>query len=146
MRSPKWPDPTADRGKHTIDYALDPRAGRWCEASTFRRGAEYNAPLLPAVTDRHRGDRPALASFVKLAPERYVLSSIKKAEDSAAWIVQWYDAKGEEGTAELTLPFTPKRAVLTSFLEEDGAPVPFEKNVLKVPTRRNAVVTVKVEP
>ena len=74
------------------------------------------------------------------------MSSIKKAEDSSAWIVQWYDAKGEDGIAELTLPFTPKRAVVTSFLEEDGAPVAFVKNVLKVPTRRNAVVTVKVEP
>ena len=146
LRSPKWPDPTADRGKHAIEYALYPHAGRWREASTFRRGAEYNAPLLSVVTDRHRGDRPALASFVKLAPDRYVLSSIKKAEDSAAWIVQWYDAKGEDGIAELTLPFTPKRAVVTSFLEEDGAPLAFEKNVLRVPTRKNAIVTVKVYP
>jgi len=29
---------------------------------------------------------------------------------------------------------------------EDGAPVAFEKNLLKVPTRRNAIVTAKVEP
>ena len=146
LRSPKWPDPTADRGKHTIEYALYPHAGRWRDASTFRRGAEYNVPLLAIVTDRHRGLRLTPPSFVKLAPERYVLSSIKKAEDSAAWIIQWYDAKGEDGVAELTLPFTPKRAFVTSFLEEDGASLPFEKNVLRVPTRKNAIVTVKVEP
>ena len=146
LRSPKWPDPTADRGHHAIEYALYPHEGRWREAGTARRGAEYNAPLLPVVTDRHRGNRPPVQSFVRLSPERYVLSSIKKAEDSASWIVQWYDTKGEDGVAELTLPFTPKRAVLTNFLEEDGAPVAFEKTVLRVPTRRNAIVTVKVEP
>jgi alpha-mannosidase len=145
LRSPKWPDPTADRGQHVIEYALYPHTGRWRDAATVKRGAEYNAPLLPVVTDRHRGDRPAVDSFVTIAPERYVLTTIKKAEDSSAWIVRWYDTRGEDGIATLTLPFTPKRVVLTSFLEEDGAPVGFEKNVLKVPTRGNAIVTVKVE-
>lgn len=146
LRSPNWPDPTADRGRHTIDYALYPHAGGWRAARTVRRAAEYNAPMLPVATDRHRGDRGPSMSFTALAPERYVLTSVKKAEDSPAWIVQWYEAQGEDGTAELTLPFVPKRATLTSFLEEDGAPVPFDKNVLKVPTRRNAIVTVKVLP
>jgi len=145
LRSPKWPDPTADRGKHTIEYALYPHAGRWRDAATVRRAAEYNTPLLPVVVSRHPGERAGLASLVSLAPERFVLTTIKKAEDSSAWILRWYETRGEGGTAEVTLPFTPKRAVMTSFLEEDGAPVPFEKNVLKVPTRGNAIVTVKVE-
>ena len=145
LRSPKWPDPTADRGKHMIEYALYPHARRWRDAGTVRRGAEYNAPLLAVVTTRHPAAGAPARSFVTLSPERFVLTSIKKAEDSAAWIVQWYDSTEEGGTAVLTLPYTPKRAVLTSFLEEDGAPVPFERNVLKVPTRGHAVVTVKVE-
>jgi alpha-mannosidase len=145
LRSPKWPDPTADRGKHTIEYALYPHAGRWREAETFRRGAEYNVPLLAVVTDRHRGERPASTSFVTLSPSRYVLTSIKQAEDSAAWIVRWYDAAGEDGTAELTLPFTPARASLTNFVEDPGTPVPITGRVLRVPTRRNGIVTVRVE-
>jgi len=145
LRSPKWPDPTADRGKHTIEYALYPHAGRWKDAATVRRGAEYNAPLLPVVTDHHKGARAATDGFVTLGPDRYLLTAIKKAEDSSAWIVQWYDTKGEDGTADLTLPFTPKRAVLTGFVEDDGAPVPIKGNVLHVPTRANAIVTVKVE-
>jgi alpha-mannosidase len=144
LRSPKWPDPTADRGKHTIEYALYAHEGRWRDAHTVRRAAEYNAPLLPVTTNRHRGPRPAQLPFVTVAPERCILTSIKKAEDSPDWIVQWYDAKGEDGICELTLPFTPKRAVMTNFLEDDGAPIAFEKNVLKIPTHRNTIVTVKV--
>jgi alpha-mannosidase len=146
LRSPKWPDPTADRGKHTIEYALYPHAGRVAQSRTVRRGAEYNAPLLAVVTDRHRGELGPMRSVVRLSPDRYVLSSVKTAEDSPAWIVQWYETKGEGGVAELTLPFTPRRAVVTNFLEEDGAPVPFDNNVLKVETRPHAIVTVKIEP
>ena len=41
LRSPVWPDPTADRGKHTMEYALYPHAGRWQAARTVRRGYEF---------------------------------------------------------------------------------------------------------
>lgn len=146
LRSPNWPDPTADRGKHTIEYALYPHPGGWREALTARHGAEYNAPLLPFVTDKHGGRRPTEDSFVRLTPEAFMLTTIKKAEDSSAWIVQWYDTKGEDGIANVTLPFTPKKATITSFLEEDGTPIAVSGNVLRVPTRAHGIVTLKVEP
>ncbi len=144
LRSPKWPDPTADRGKHRMEYALYPHAGRW-NAATVHRGAEYDAPLLPLVTDRHPGTRPPTDSFVRISPDGNVLASLKQAEDGSAWILQWYDAIGEAGVVDVTLPFTPRRAVLTNFLEEDGIPIPFQGNVLHVPTGASTVMTVKVE-
>jgi alpha-mannosidase len=146
LRSPVWPDPTADRGKHVIEYALYPHAGRWREAATVRRGAEYDAPLLAVVTDRHPGPLPAEKSFVSLGPERYVLASIKRAEDSDAWVLQYYESKGEAGIAELVLPFAPKKVMKSNFLEEDGDPVPFEGNAVRLATPRNAVITLKVFP
>jgi alpha-mannosidase len=146
LRSPLWPDPTADRGAHTIEYALYPHAGRWRAAGTARRGAEYGTPLLAVATDRHPGSLPPEKSFVSLGPDRYVLASIKRAEDSDAWVVRWYESRGEPGTAELALPFTPRKVVTSNFLEEDGEPVPSLGSVVKVPTPPNAVVTVKVFP
>jgi alpha-mannosidase len=144
LRSPKWPDPTADRGKHTIEYALYPHAQNWREANTVRRGYEYNNPLLAVLGEAHKGTLPDTKSFVQLTPGNLVLTTIKKAEDSAAWIFQWYDAKGEEVQAMLTLPETPKQVVMSNFLEEDGMPVGFDQKVVQVKTRKNAVVTVKV--
>ena len=69
---------------------------------------------------------------------------MKKAEDGDGWIFQWYDAKGEETDATLTLPLAPKSVVMSDFLEKDGASVPFEKNVVKVRTKKSGVVTIKV--
>ena len=145
LRSPKWPDPTADRGKHHIEYALYPHAKRWRDAATVRRAAEYDAPLLAVTAGKHAGTLPAAKSFVSLAPERYQLDSIKKAEDSSAWIVQWHETKGEDGSATLTLPFTPKQVVRTDFLEQGGQPVSFQGAVVTVPTGKNSVVTLRVE-
>ena len=144
LRSPKWPDPTADRGKHSIEYALYPHAGRLEKALVTRKGFEYNNPLIAVVTDRHKGKLPAQHSFVELQPANLVLTTLKKAEDSNAWIVQWYDAKGEQTDATLTLPNVPKRVLSSNALEEDGAPVSFKNNVVGVRTRKSGVTTLKI--
>lgn len=103
-----------------------------------------NNPLLAVLGEAHEGTLPNKKSFVQLSPANLVLTTIKKAEGSAAWIFQWHDAKGEESLAMLTLPQTPKQVMLSNFLEEDGTPVGFDQKVVQVKTRKNAIVTVKV--
>jgi len=144
LRSPKWPDPTADRGKHSIEYSLYPHSGTWRAAGTVQRGYEFNNPLIAVMTDAHKGKLPETNSFVRLSPSNLVLTSIKKAEDSDAWVIQWYDSGGEESQATLLLPRVPKNVVRTNFLEEEGSPVTAEKNLVRVNTKRSSVVTLKV--
>jgi alpha-mannosidase len=144
LRSPRWPDPTADRGKHSIEYALYPHAGGWREANTVQKGYEFNEPLIALTTDAHRGTLPQTHSFVQLTPATLVLTVVKKAEDSEAWIVQWYDAVGADTKAVVKLPRAPKRVVISNFLEDDGATLPHRNNEVTVETKKNSVVTIKV--
>jgi alpha-mannosidase len=144
LRSPKSPDPTADRGKHRIEYSLYPHAGNWREAGTVHLGYEYNNSLNAVIDKNHKGRLPSEYSFVKLAPSNLVLTTVKKAEGSNTIIYQWYDAEGKEGTATLKLDRIPKKAVLSNFLEEDGKPLVVKQDVVLVPSGKNAVVTVKV--
>jgi alpha-mannosidase len=144
LRSPKWPDPNADRGKHSIEYSLFPHTGKVMQSQTVQRGYEYNEPLIAMLTTSHKGKLPATHSFVQIEPSNLVLTSIKKAEDTDAWVMQWYDAKGEGCEAVLTLPSQPKNVLKTNFMEEDGIEIPFVKNVVKMRTERNSVMTIKV--
>lgn len=144
LRSPKWPDPTADRGKHRIEYALYPHDKTWKEAGTVRRGLEYNQPLLAVRTTAHTGTLPATHSFLTAGPSNIILTSIKKEEEGSGWVVQWYESEGKETEAMVTLPVSPKKAVVSNFLEEDGAPVTLKGNRLTVPTEANSVMTIKV--
>jgi alpha-mannosidase len=144
LRSPKWPDPTADRGKHSIDYALYPHADRWSKARTLNRGYEYNFPLIPILTNAHSGKLASEYSFAKLEPSNLVLTSIKKAEDSQALIFQFYDAHGIDSKATLMLTQPAKKAVLCNFLEEDGEPVKVDKNKIILDVKKNSVMTLKV--
>ena len=144
LRSPKWPDPTADRGKHVIEYALYPHKGTWRDAHTVQRGYEFNYPLISVLTDVHKGDLPLQQSFVRLTPSNLVLTGLKKAEDGDAWIVQWYDAEGEASTAAVTFPRAPKKVERSNFIEASGIDIPAEKNTVRVPTNKSSVVTIKV--
>ncbi len=144
LRSPKWPDPTADRGKHSINYALYPHAGSWKGAQTVRRGYEFNNPLIAVIVDPHKGSLPARFSYLSLSPGNLVLSTVKKAEDSNAWIIQWYDATGIDCTARVRLPKAPQSAVLSNFLEENGQSLTIQGTTLEVPTKAHGVVTIMV--
>jgi alpha-mannosidase len=144
LRSPTFPDPLADRGKHSIDYSLFPHQGRVETSRTVARGYEYNNPLIAVLTTSHKGTAPAAHSFVSLAPANLVLTTMKKAEDSGAWIVQWYDAQGVDSEARLKLPRAPSKVVQSDFMEADGAPLVVHGSVVTVPTKKHSVVTVKV--
>ena len=73
-----------------------------------------------------------------------MLTTVKQAEDDKAWIIQWYEDTGEDVEASLTLPKTPKKVSRSNFLEEDGLPIPFQKNIVRIPTKKNSVQTIKV--
>jgi len=144
LRSPKWPDPTADRGKHSMEYALYPHQGRWQAAQTLRSGYEYNAPLLAILADVHKGKLAPSVSFVRLEPANLVLTTVKKAEDSNAWIVQWYNTAPSEAEAVLTLPKKPAKVFTSNFLEETRAPVHFDSHVIRVKTPKSGVMTLRI--
>ena len=144
LRSPKWPDPLADRGQHSIEYSLYPHRARVDEANTVQRGYEYNNPLIAVIGEVHKGRRPASYSFVQLSPKNLVLTTVKKAEDGDAWIVQWYDAKGVDSQARLTLPAAPVKVVRSDFLEGDGAPEAFKGAEAHALTKKSSITTLKI--
>lgn len=144
LRSPKWPDATADRGKHRIEYALYPHEKTWKEAATVRKAIEYGNPLIAQMTPQQKGTLPLSQSFVRVQPSNIILTSLKKEEDGNGWILQWYESSGKDTEVSVELPKQPVKAVASNFLEEDGVPVAFKGKILSVPTKANSVVTVKV--
>jgi alpha-mannosidase len=144
LRSPKWPDPTADRGKHTITYALFPHAGGPTEGLTVRRGYELNTPLLAFRTTVHKGTLQARQSGLKLEPSTLVLTSLKVAEDGGGWVVQWYESAGRNTTARLSLPRKATSVRLSNFLEDEGQAVSPRGTEVEVETPAHRVMTMRV--
>jgi alpha-mannosidase len=144
LRSPNWPDPTADRGEHVIEYSIYGHKGGWEEGKTVQRGYEINTPLIPLVVKSGSGKLPAAGSFFRCEPDNVVLTVVKKAEDSDAWVLQLYESTGKSTVATITLPRHAKKVLMSNFLEEDGAPVDFKNGQVSLMVGKNQIVTVKV--
>jgi alpha-mannosidase len=145
LRAPTWPDPMADRGKHTIRYAIYPHSGSWQEAQTVLRGYEFNEPLLVKMGERGEGELPLQHSFVQIDPSSIILSSIKKAEDgSNCWVLQLYESSGNPSTVQVILPRVPTRLMQSNFLEDNLLPMSIEGKIVKFEMKKYEIKTIKI--
>ena len=156
LRSPKWPDPIADMGKHKIEYSLYPHSGDWKNAGTMKKGYEYNYPLMAKLVKPHPGKLPKYFSFISLDKPNVILHTVKLREPEKSfsesgsnfkknvWILRLFEYYGNETEVEVKLPGKIKKAVWSNFMEEDGEPIPVSKDKLKLKLAPKRIVTVKV--
>jgi alpha-mannosidase len=137
LRSPRSPDPQADKGRHEFAYALVPHAGGWREAGTVAEAIRFNAPL------RRTAPLP-VESFASVDDTNLVLDTIKRAEDSDALVLRLYDAHGARGTARLRLASPPETARRANALEDDGDELAIEDGGVVLGYRPHEILTVKV--
>ncbi len=134
LRSPKWPDPTADRGYHEFTYAIYPHSGTWQAAQTVRKGLELNSPLQVVRVGEgatggqgDEGTGRSLTtnhSFIDLHAQNLVLMAFKPSETiDRSWVLRCYECHGTEGAIELTgdLDLQIDRSI--DLLEETRSPV-----------------------
>ena len=144
LRSPVWPDPTADQGFHRFTYSLYPHAGSWKEAGTVRQGYELNTPLLAVTAAPHPGPLPAAFSFAALGPGNLVLTAVKKAEDDAGLIFRFYEFAGRKSEARLHLPPGAVRAWETDLMEKPERELPLHQGEVTLATGPYEIKCVKV--
>lgn len=148
LRSSYSPDPKPDVGIHKVKYSLYPHVADWKKVLTFRRGYEINHPLEahivmdPSATN---GYMPEEYSFLTVAPENIVVSSVKMAEDSQGFIIRMYDATGEGAKAELTLRFKIQNAYESDMLERIVRPVHVRQNTIRTSLSPFEIKTLLIE-
>jgi alpha-mannosidase len=146
LRSPTWPDPHADRGRHHFSYSLYPHAGDWKQAMTVRRGYEFNYEMQSMQLEAHDGVRPPEYSFVRVSNPNVVLTAVKKAEDADGLIFRFYEWAGTTGDVPIEVPGGATSASLTNLMEQpEGSPLPVSDNKVTVPVHPFEVVSVRVD-
>ncbi|RFA12441.1 hypothetical protein B7R22_15030 [Subtercola boreus] len=109
LRSPTFPDKTADRGSHTFTYAFRPFAPD-ALTEVIRDGYRLNNPLLIAPG-------AAFDSVASVDHPGIVIETIKPAEEGRGVIVRLYESLGEPTTAALRTTLEHLRASETDLIE-----------------------------
>ncbi len=108
LRSPRWPDNTADIGVHEFTYSLYPHEGGWRESEVVRQGFELNQPLTLFATTAHEGVRPSTASLLEVQSRHGIVDAIKIAEDSGGAVIRLYESGGGRERMELAFSGGPE--------------------------------------
>ncbi|GHB60372.1 alpha-mannosidase [Streptomyces cirratus] len=109
LRAPRYPDPEADQGTHTVAFSLAPGASI---ADAVREGHALNLP------ERVVSGAGPVAPLVAVDNDAVVVEAVKLAEDrSGDVVVRVYESLGGRATATLTTDFAPTGAAECDLLE-----------------------------
>jgi alpha-mannosidase len=145
LRSPAYPDPHADEGKHRFTYSLYPHAGTWVQAATTQRGYELNYPLMARVEFAHAGTLGKQYSFAELKPANLVLTAMKKAEDDDGLVFRFFEWAGKPVEATLRLPAGATRAVETNLMEKEQNQLAIKSGAVSIAVKPYEVKAIKVQ-
>jgi alpha-mannosidase len=136
LRSPRWPDPEADVGRHDLAFAIRPHAGSWQDAAVTAEALCFNAPLLlgPGGSGEPR-------SWFSTDTSGLLVDTVKRAEDGDGLIVRLYEAHGARGVARVRVGLPFAEAWLTNLLEDRLAAAEVDGDEVVVPYRPFEIVT-----
>ncbi len=145
MAGPLVPTPDAlELRPYTFEYAVQPHDGDWRQAEMYKQALEFNHRPI-ATQANASGELPSELSFIKLSPHNLILSALKKAEDSDAVILRFFETTGETTRAEVELFKDIKRLTMVDLLEREEGELPFEVNRFSLEVKPFEIVTLKLE-
>lgn len=121
LRTPTYPDPMADIGAHSIEYALYTHPGDWRAADTSRRAYEFNYRPSVVSPGKHGGALPSAKSWFASGPDNVALTAVKMGEDDGV-VIRFVETEGRTTRAEIELPWKPAKITETNLIEDEIAP------------------------
>jgi alpha-mannosidase len=115
LRSPVYPDPLADEGRHRFTYALMPHAGDWYDSGVREEAEDLNQPLLAAIA---RGLAAGQFAPLALSGVDVGLAALKPAEDGDGLILRVYEPAGRRGELAIAPPSGWRIVESVNLLEE----------------------------
>ena len=119
LRSPTFPDKTADRGEHTFGYAFRPFAAGDLTA-VIHDGYRLNNPL-------HVGPGLSLPAFATSSDPGVIIETVKPAENGNGVVVRMYESLGRPTVTALRTTAVHTRATITDLLERPEQPADLER-------------------
>ncbi len=115
--------------KHQFNYALLPHKKDWREAKLYRRGWEFNNPLIAKKAKLHSGELSPKHSFLKISKDNVVVTAFKKSGNEL--VIRLYEAEGKRmEKVELRLNWRIDTCFETDLIERNKTRIKTDGNSL----------------
>ncbi len=118
LKSPLYPDSTADRGTHRFSYALYPHRGNLPASKVIERAAEFNQPVHAFNMDDTKVGYENPRSFITIEGEGVFLEALKKAENGEGIVFRLVERQGRRRHVKVRLLDPPLKLWETNLMED----------------------------
>ncbi|HEY5671703.1 MAG TPA: alpha-mannosidase [Anaerolineales bacterium] len=140
LRAPTHPDPDADQGRHQFRFALFPHAGSPQLAGVTEAAYRFNVPLLICKS----GEQDVHQSFFAVSNPAIIVDTLKKAEDSQAFILRLYESRGTRGAVRLSSPLPFESAAVVNLLEDEISPLTWRDGGVDLDFKPFEIITIRL--
>ena len=112
LRSPYWPDGTADQGKHEFIYSIFPHYGNTAQGEVAQQAERLNRPLYQVT-----GSGTCVDHYIRLSSPHIIVETLKQAQSGTGYILRLYEAHGCHTDTTLTVK-DMNTCILTNMLEQ----------------------------
>ena len=144
LRSPKWPDPNADMGRHSFTYSLLPHRGEVENSGVPLAGYDLNVPMLVQRMPVQDGVLAQSHSYFRLDKPNLIIEAIKRAEDGDGIIVRLYEALRRRGEARLLTNGLCTHATRTDLLERHQEELEVQGGSVLISFRPFEIITLRL--
>ena len=144
LRSPNWPDPTADRAQHVFTYSIFPHKGDHIQGKVIQNAYELNVPVDMRAVASHEGTISSQWSFASIDCENVIVSAVKKAENGKGTIIRMYESYGQKNGAEIIFGLDIKQAFLINLIEEDIKELAVNSNAITIVFKPFEIQTIRI--
>ncbi len=144
LRSPTYPDPVADKGKHQFTYALYPHTGNHIAGGVIQAGYELNMPLRVILANQQSGTLPTSQSHFELDNDSVIIETVKPAEDGKGIIIRIYETHGTNAKTILRFGTEIKNVSRTNLMEEHISDIPAESSLVNLVFEPFEIVTIRL--
>ncbi len=99
------PNPTADLEKHFFTYSFLPHEGGFAQSHVEDASYELNVPVYAVAKSKRVSQEMELCpQYLNVTSDNAILETVKRAEESNAAVIRFFEYKNQRGTVRITLP------------------------------------------
>lgn len=138
-----FPNPEADKCRHSFTYSLYPHKGNFREAGTVKKAYELNAPMTAARVEETKGTLPESYSFISCDCDNVIIETVKKAENGSGIIARMYESFNKRTDITIKTGFDFDKAYICDLLENEETEIKSNSREIKLTLKPFEIVTVK---
>ena len=111
LKCATYPNPHADKGRHTFTYSLYPHSGNFKSGGTIQASYLLNRPLIAKKVNKNNGSLCDSFSMISCDKENIIIETVKKAEKSEDIIIRLLTHTTEKQRQKSALDLTLQRRI-----------------------------------